>query len=103
MDEAAVPAADAAGDFGGDEGAEGGKDGYAGEYRVLQAAATRGTSDFASELMGQLEQGEVLHVRSGVILPSGKVRLQSDKGWFSLVSNAGDVLVERTDGHCFQG
>ena len=99
VDEAAVPAADAAGDFAGDEGDEGGKDGYAGEYRVLQAAATRETSDFASELMGQLEQGEVLHVRSGVILPSGKVRLQSsDKGWFSLVSNAGDVLVERTDG-----
>eukprot|EP01043_Picozoa_sp_COSAG02_P051463 COSAG02_NODE_5418_length_4347_cov_2.780838_2_plen_1026_part_00 len=73
-------------------------DGYAGEYRVLQAAATRETSDFASAQQGQLEAGEVLRVHEGLILPSGKVRLRSDKGWFSLISNAGDTLVERTDG-----
>eukprot|EP01046_Picozoa_sp_COSAG06_P064690 COSAG06_NODE_15569_length_1061_cov_1.699584_1_plen_285_part_10 len=74
------------------------KDGYAGEYRVLQAAATRDTSQFSSEIMGELEPGEVLLVHEGLILPSGKVRLRSDKGWFSLINNAGDTLVERTDG-----
>lgn len=74
------------------------EDGYAGEYRVLHAAATRETSDFGSEQKGQLEPGEVLRVHEGLILPSGKVRLRSDKGWFSLISNAGDTLVERTDG-----
>jgi Ca2+-binding EF-hand superfamily protein len=74
------------------------KDGYAGEYRVLQAAATRETSQFSSEIMGELEPGEVLLVHEGLILPSGKVRLRSDKGWFSLINNAGDTLVERTDG-----
>lgn len=79
------------------------EDGYAGEYRVLQAAATRETSDFASAQQGQLEAGEVLRVHEGLILPSGKVRLRSDKGWFSLISNAGDTLVERTDGEAELG
>ena len=74
------------------------EDGYAGEYRMLQAAETRETGELASKQQGQLEAGEVLRVHEGLILPSGKVQLRSDKGWLSLISNAGVALVERTDG-----
>ena len=97
-------AEDIAAGAGGGARAMGESPGYAGEYKVLRAAAVRQGSAFDSPQAREgpklvlLSAGQILQVTEGLIMPSGKVRLRYKQGWFSLINNEGQLLVERTDG-----
>ena len=66
-----------------------------GDWTVLAASTVRQGAAIDSQRIGEVKPGDVLKVSESLIVPGGKTRLSTNKGWISLRSSDGTPLVQR--------
>ena len=64
---------------------------------AVRPSSVRAGCELESEQRGILREGEVVRVQERRELPGGQVRLRVERGWVSLRSRDGTVLLRRPD------
>jgi hypothetical protein len=66
-----------------------------GRYRVARQAKAKSGFALTSEELGMIPTGTVVDVSECKLLPDGRIRAKTEKGWMSVESQTGDTLLTR--------